>query len=39
MIVIDTSGWVEVLNENDIQGAAQCITLLRDGAPHWRSPM
>lgn len=33
MVVVDTSVWVDVLNENDTQQAALCISLLRDGAP------
>lgn len=33
MIVVDTSIWVDVLNEVDSPGARRCVALLRDGAP------
>lgn len=33
MVVVDTSVWVDVLNENDTPQAALCIRLLREGAP------
>lgn len=33
MIVVDTSVWVDVLNERDTAQARRCIELLEDGAP------
>lgn len=33
MIVVDTSIWIDVLNEVESPGAARCVELLRDGAP------
>lgn len=33
MIVVDTSVWIDVLNEVESPGAARCVELLRDGAP------
>lgn len=33
MIVVDTSVWVDVINERDTLKAARCIELLEDGAP------
>lgn len=33
MVVVDTSVWVDVLNENDTPEAALCVQLLKDGAP------
>lgn len=33
MVVVDTSVWVDVLNENDTPEAALCVRLLKDGAP------
>lgn len=33
MIVVDTSVWVDVINEVDSRKALRCIELLQDGAP------
>ena len=33
MIVVDTSVWIDVLNEHDTLKAQRCIGLLEDGAP------
>lgn len=33
MIVVDTSVWVDVLNEVDSRQARRCVELLGDGAP------
>ena len=33
MIVVDTSVWIDVLNEVESPGATRCVELLRDGAP------
>ncbi len=33
MIVVDTSVWVDVINEVETQQASRCIQLLEDGAP------
>ena len=33
MIVVDTSVWIDVLNEVESPGAERCVELLRDGAP------
>lgn len=33
MIVVDTSVWIDVLNENNTAPALRCIELLQDGAP------
>jgi predicted nucleic acid-binding protein len=33
VIVVDTSVWIDVLNETDTPGATRCIELLEDGAP------
>ncbi|MDQ4125221.1 MAG: PIN domain nuclease [Actinomycetota bacterium] len=33
MIVVDTSIWIDVLNEVESPGAQRCVELLRDGAP------
>ncbi|MEX0984549.1 MAG: PIN domain nuclease [Actinomycetota bacterium] len=32
MIVVDTSVWIDVLNENDSPESRRCISLLEDGA-------
>lgn len=33
VIVVDTSVWIDVLNQVDSAGAARCISLIQDGAP------
>ena len=33
MIVVDTSVWIDVLNDVDSEKASRCIELLQDGAP------
>jgi predicted nucleic acid-binding protein len=33
MIVVDTSVWIDVINEGDTMQARRCIGLLEDGAP------
>lgn len=33
MIVVDTSVWIDVLNERDSPAAARCVELLEGGAP------
>lgn len=33
MIVVDTSVWIDVLNERDTPQARRCVELLEDGAP------
>lgn len=33
MIVVDTSIWIDVLNERDSRGVARCVELLEGGAP------
>ncbi|MBA2313279.1 MAG: PIN domain nuclease [Actinobacteria bacterium] len=33
MIVIDTSVWIDVLNDSDSPQASRCVELLEDGAP------
>ena len=33
MIVVDTSVWIDVLNEEDSLQAGRCIGLIEDGAP------
>lgn len=33
MIVVDTSVWIDVINEVETPGAARCVELLEDGAP------
>lgn len=33
MIVVDTSVWIDVLNERDTASAERCVALLQDGAP------
>jgi len=33
MIVVDTSVWIDVINEVETPAAALCIQLLEDGAP------
>lgn len=33
MIVVDTSVWIDVLNEVESPGAERCVELLQDGAP------
>lgn len=33
MIVVDTSVWIDVLNEVDSPHASRCVELLEDGAP------
>jgi hypothetical protein len=33
MIVVDTSVWIDVLNENDTPESRRCIELLDEGAP------
>lgn len=33
MIVVDTSVWVDVLNEVDTAKASRCVELIEDGAP------
>lgn len=33
MIVVDTSVWIDVLNEVDSPRATRCVELLEDGAP------
>lgn len=33
MIVVDTSVWIDVLNETSTPKATRCISLLEDGAP------
>lgn len=33
MIVVDTSVWIDVLNDVDSAKASRCIELLQDGAP------
>lgn len=33
MIVVDTSIWIDVLNEVESPGALRCVELLQDGAP------
>ena len=33
MIVVDTSVWIDVLNENETPQATRCVELLEDGAP------
>lgn len=33
MIVVDTSVWIDVLNDVDSPKASRCIDLLQDGAP------
>ena len=33
MIVVDTSVWIDLLNDNDTPTARRCVELLEDGAP------
>ncbi len=33
MIVVDTSVWIDVINERETPKASRCIELLEDGAP------
>lgn len=33
MIVVDTSVWIDVLNQRDTPQARRCVELLEDGAP------
>lgn len=33
MIVVDTSVWIDVFNENDSREAAACVALLEEGDP------
>lgn len=33
MIVVDTSVWIDVLNERDSPQAQRCVDLIEDGAP------
>lgn len=33
MIVVDTSVWIDVINEVDTHEAGRCVELLEDGAP------
>lgn len=33
MIVVDTSVWIDVINEIESPGATRCVELLEDGAP------
>lgn len=33
MIVVDTSVWIDVLNDTDSDKASRCVELLGDGAP------
>lgn len=33
MIAVDTSVWIDVLNDNDSVAAQRCVELIEDGAP------
>lgn len=33
MIVVDTSVWIDVLNERDVPPAVRCVELIESGAP------
>lgn len=33
MIVVDTSVWIDVINEQETPAATRCVELLKDGAP------
>jgi predicted nucleic acid-binding protein len=33
MIVVDTSVWVDVLNDNDTKAAGRCVELIENGEP------
>jgi hypothetical protein len=33
LIVVDTSVWIDVLNERDTEASQRCVELIEDGAP------